>query len=157
MHLIDSRLADQVKITQTQARHILIKIDALQTEQEVIDKLNSLRDRVLQGEDFATLAKANSVDHVSASQGGTLGWVSPGETVPAFEQAMNVLDDNQISPPFKSRFGWHIIQVTGHRDINSSETAQKTNVKKQLLNRKKQEVIDLWQKRLRDQAYVKFL
>jgi len=157
LQLIEKRNANLQKIPQTQVRHILIKTDALQNEQDVIDKLSSLRDRILQGEDFATLAKANSVDHVSASQGGELGWLGKGETVPAFDSVMQSIPENEISQPFKSRFGWHILQVTGHREINSSETAQQANVKKQLLKRKQQEALELWQKRLRDQAYVKFI
>ena len=155
IHLIEQRDANQVNVYQTQARHILIKPDAIQSEQEVIDKLSALRFRVLQGEDFAAIARANSVDHVSASQGGSLGWVTQGATVPAFEETMNTMKEQEISQPFKSRFGWHILQVTGHRNITSTETSQHANVKKQLLKRKKLEAIELWQKRLRDQAYVK--
>jgi len=157
LHLLEQRDANQVTISQTQARHILIQVDALQNEHDVIAKLNSLKERVLQGEDFATLAKSNSVDHVSASQGGGLGWVTQGQMVPAFEDVMNRTKLNQISDPFKSQFGWHILQVTGHRDINSTDNAKETNIKNQLIKRKKQEALELWQKRLRDQTYVKFI
>jgi len=157
LHLLEQRDANQVTISQTQARHILIQVDALQNEHDVIAKLNSLKERVLQGEDFATLAKANSVDHVSASQGGDLGWVTQGQMVPAFEEMMNRTKLNQISDPFKSQFGWHILQVTGYRDINSTNNTQETNIKNQLIKRKKQEALELWQKRLRDQTYVKFI
>lgn len=157
LHYIDSRDANIVKIPQTEVRHILIKTDALQTEQDVIDKLNSLRDRLLQGEDFATLAQSNSVDHVSASQGGSIGWMSQGETVPAFEEVMNQMKQNEISQPFKSQFGWHILEVTGQREIESPETIQESTIKKQLRKRKTEEAVELWQKRLRDEAYIKFI
>lgn len=157
LYLIEQRAANQVKISQTQARHILIRPDAIQTEKDVIDKLTSLRDRIQQGDDFATIARANSIDHVSASQGGDLGWLEKGETVPAFEQVMNNIEQNQISEPFKSQFGWHILEVISRRDINSTDSAQHDKIKQQLIQRKKQEAVELWQKRLRDQAYVKLL
>lgn len=157
IHLIEQRNTHQVNVAQIEARHILIKTDAIQSEQDVIAKLNALRFRILQGDDFAAIARANSVDHISASQGGALGWVSQGETLAAFEETMNSMQDQEISEPFKTRFGWHILQVTGHRDVISNETSQHANVKQQLLNRKKQEAIELWQKRLRDEAYVKLI
>jgi len=157
LHLIEQRDANQVTISQVQARHILIKLDALQNDQDIVAKLSNLKERILQGEDFATLAKANSVDHVSASQGGDLGWVGQGQMVPSFEEVMNITKVDQISEPFKSRFGWHILQVTGRRDINSTDKTKQTDIKNQLIKRKKQEALELWQKRLRDQTYVKFI
>lgn len=157
VHLIETKIADQVIAAQIKARHILIAPDALQTESEVIAKLDSLRDRILQGDDFANLARANSIDHISASKGGDLGWLNKGETVPEFEERMNALPINEISMPFQSPFGWHILQVTGHRNVDQTEESRINTIKNQLLTRKKQEAVDLWQKRLRDQAYVKFI
>ncbi len=157
LHLINQRDANQITITQRKTRHILIKPDVLQNDKDIIAKLNSLRERILQGEDFATLAKANSVDHISASQGGDLGWVSQGQMVAAFEDTMNNIKLNDISKPFKSQFGWHILQVTDERTINSTDNSQEKTIKSQLLKRKHAEALELWQKRLRDQTYIKFI
>ncbi len=157
LHLIEQRDANQITIEQKKTRHILIKLDALQDDEEIIANLNSIRDRILQGEDFATLAKANSVDHVSASQGGDLGWVTQGQMVPAFEDKMNSIKINDISKPFKSQFGWHILQVTAERTIKSTDNRKEKTIKNQLIKRKRAEALELWQKRLRDQTYVKFI
>lgn len=149
------RDANKVVVTQTHARHILLKTDALMSEADVIDKLNSLRDRLIQGADFAQLAKANSVDTVSASKGGDLGWLSKGETVSAFEEVMDSQPLHTISKPFKSPFGWHILEVLERKKVDDTEAVRKATIKKQITKRKEQEALEIWQKRLRDEAYVK--
>lgn len=153
--LKEIRDANKIVVTQTHARHILIKEDAISDEADVIDKLNGLRDRIIQGADFARLAKANSVDHISASKGGDLGWLSKGETVAAFEEIMDALPLNAISKPFKSPFGWHILEVMERKNVDDTEAVRKATIKKQITKRKEQEALELWQKRLRDEAYVK--
>lgn len=157
IQLLEKRDAAQVLVTQTQARHILISPDAIQSEEEVLEKLNNLRDRIIQGGDFASIARANSIDHVSASKGGELGWVSKGQTVPQFEQTMNSLKINEVSEAFRSQYGWHIMQVTARRNIDKTDKYRFATIKQQLQKRKKQEALELWQKRLRDEAYVKFI
>src|SRR5690606_12894697 len=98
-------------VTQTHARHILIKSTKVMSDDKAQERVNQLRERLVNGTDtFEDMAKRYSED-VSAPQGGDLGWLTPGETVPAFEKAMNELQPEQISFPIKSQFGWHLIQV----------------------------------------------
>lgn len=155
--LLETRQENQVLVQQTKARHILIKTNALLEEADVVAQLESLRQRIIQGDDFETLAKSNSVDHVSASNGGDLGWVNKGDTVPNFERAMDELEVGQLSDVIKSRFGWHLIEVLDRRNIDDTKAVVRANVKNQIFKRKRQEVLELWQKRLRDEAYIKFI
>jgi len=143
-------------ITQTHARHILLKTDALNSDQRVRDRLVDLRERVLQGEDFNVLAKANSQDTASAIDGGDLDWMDPGSFVPAFETEMNALDIGQISAPFQARFGWHIVQVLDRRDHDSTVEFKRAQARKLLRKRKLDEELNLWLRRLRDEAYVEY-
>src|SRR3546814_9423162 len=97
-------------VTQTHARHILIKTNKVMADDQARDLLLKLRRRIENGESFDELARRYSED-ATAPQGGDLGWLSPGDTVPAFEQAMDALQVGQVSEPVKSPFGWHLIQV----------------------------------------------
>ena len=101
-------------IQQTRARHILIRSKDGVNDEEAKNRLNRLRERIVTGADFAELAKVHS-DDGSASKGGDLGWLSPGDTVPEFERAMNLLRDNELSAPFQSQFGWHVRQFSWMR------------------------------------------
>ncbi|MFA5913946.1 MAG: peptidylprolyl isomerase, partial [Burkholderiales bacterium] len=102
-------------VEQTHVRHILVKTSELVSEADAKRKLNNLRERILAGADFGELAKLNS-DDSSSSKGGDLGWVYPGDTVPEFEHVMNSLKVGQVSEPFASPFGWHLVQVLGRRE-----------------------------------------
>ncbi len=156
-HLIqleDKRVAKPHIVTQTQARHILIKADALTTEDDVILRLRQLKRRIEGGADFAELARANSADTASATKGGDLGWLNPGDTVPQFEQAMENLDSGQISEPFASPFGWHIVQVQKRRRQDDTEAFSRSQAKKFLRERKIDEMLESWLRQLREEAYV---
>ncbi len=141
-------------ITQTHARHILIKTDAITTEEEARNKLAQLRERIVNGADFGELARAHSVDKGSAVSGGDLGWASPGQMVPRFEQEMGALAPGEISQPFESRFGWHIVQVLERREYDSTEESQRSAARAQLIDRKIAEEETLWLRRIREEAYV---
>ena len=110
--------------------------------------------RLAGGDDFANLARANSDDTGSALKGGDLGWLSPGDTVPQFEAAMNELAPNQISQPFKSSFGWHIVQVNERRTQDTTEELMALKAKQKLKERKADEAVKQWLHRLRDEAYL---
>ncbi len=97
-----------------------MKPNELDDDETVRQKLGRLRDRILKGEDFAGLASTNSADPGSAPDGGDLGWSSPGTFVPEFDKAIADLKDNEISQPFKSRYGWHIVQMLGTRTYDST-------------------------------------
>ena len=146
---------DQRKVVpQIHARHILIRTDEVTSDQDARQRLEQLRERALNGEDFSALARANSQDPGSAIKGGDLGWVSPGTMVPEFEEKMAALPDGGISEPFKTRFGWHIVQVLGHRQHDETEEARRLAAKKAIRDRKAKEATEQYLRRLRDEAYV---
>jgi peptidyl-prolyl cis-trans isomerase SurA len=148
---------DKVKpqiIRQTKARHILIHTNEITSDAEAQARLNQLRDRIIGGEDFATLARSNSADQASAIKGGDLGWVSPGNFVPQFEQQMDKTEAGQTSKPFKTRFGWHIVQVLERRQHDASEETQRSAARKAVHDRKAKEAKEQYLRRLRDESYV---
>jgi peptidyl-prolyl cis-trans isomerase SurA len=152
--LLEKRGKDKAAaITQTHARHILIKTKEGVSESEVRDRLARLRERIVSGEDFAELARVNSEDG-TASKGGDLGWISPGETVPEFERAMNALRDGEMSPPVQSPFGWHIVQVLERRTEEMSEERKKLAARQTVRARKADEAFQDWLRQTRDRAFV---
>ncbi len=140
-------------VQQTHARHILIKTNELVSETEARNRLIALKERIDNKADFAELARARS-DDTSASRGGDLSWLSPGDTVPEFEQAMNALKPNEVSPPVKSPFGWHLIQVLERRSKDMTQEGQRLNARQTLRERKTDEAHQEWVRQLRDRAYV---
>jgi peptidyl-prolyl cis-trans isomerase SurA len=142
-------------VRQTHARHILIKVNDLVPEAEAKRKLEVLKERLDNGADFAELAKLNSND-LSASKGGDLGWLYPGDTVPDFEKAMDALKVNEISQPVRSQFGWHLIQVLGRRVGDASQERQRQLARQTLRERKSDEAYQEWLRQMRDGAYVEY-
>ena len=154
--LADVRSSEKHMITQTKARHILIRLDELTTEDDAKIRLNQLKTRLEGGDDFAELARSHSSDTVSAADGGNLGWSSPGRLVPQFENVMNQLEINEISDPFKTQFGWHILQVLGHREHDDTENIRRTKASEAIRRRKSEEAHQNWLRHLRDEAYVEY-
>ena len=115
-----------------------------------------LRARILNGSDFGELARANSDDPGSAVKGGDLGWLSPGDTIPAFEKTMDRLGDDEISEPFETQFGWHIVQVLGRRDRDSTQEVQRAKAAEELRRRKVEEELQAWFRQIRDEAYIEY-
>lgn len=140
--------------SQTHARHILIRTSEIVSDQDARTRLEQLRIRISGGDDFGTLARAHSEDTGSALKGGDLGWVNPGDVVPEFEAAMNELQPGQLGQPFKSPFGWHLVQVLERRDQDSSDEVLKRKAEQVLKARKAEEATELWLRQLRAQAYV---
>jgi len=143
-------------VEQTHARHILIKPDQLISSAQAKAKLEQLKSRIDNGDDFALLAKGNSQDPVSAIDGGDLGWRSPGELVPEFQQVMDSLEPNQISEPFQSSFGWHIVQVLERREFDNTESVKRGKARMAIHDRKLNEAMQNWTRQLRDEAYVEY-
>jgi len=141
-------------VRQTHARHILIRTNELISDEDAQIRLNQLRIRIRGGADFDQLARSHSDDTGSALKGGDLGWVSPGDTVPAFETAMDSLGPNEVSEPFESPFGWHIIQVIERRDQDTSDEAMRLRAREAIQERKASSATDDWLQRLRDEAYI---
>lgn len=140
-------------VTQTHARHILIKTSKVVDDDKARTTLEGLRRRIEHGESFAELAKRYSED-ASAPQGGDLGWLNPGETVPAFEQAMNSLQDGEVSQPIKSPFGWHLIQVEGRQTKNMEQEFRRMQARRALMERRIGPAYEDWLDQLRSQAYI---
>lgn len=141
-------------VTQTRARHILIRTNEIVSDADARQRLLQLRERIIGGEDFATLARANSDDTGSALKGGELGWVDPGNTVPEFEEQMNAMAVGATSEPFKSPFGWHILQVEERRQQSANEDILRLKAREALQRRKAEEATEEWLRQLRDEAYV---
>ena len=152
--LIEIRGAMQTMVEQVHARHILVRTNTVVTEAEARGRLESLRKRLLQNESFSELARAHSEDTGSAANGGDLGWMDPQGFVPAFRDTLNNLEVNEISQPFKSRFGWHIAQVLERRQHDNSEEALRQRARQYLTQRKIEEETEIWLRRLRDESYV---
>jgi peptidyl-prolyl cis-trans isomerase SurA len=141
-------------VQQTHAQHILIRLNEVVSEQDAIQRLSGLRDRIEMGDaDFGELAKQHS-DDGSAAKGGDLGWLSPGETVPEFERAMNALQPGEISGPVKTPFGMHLIKVIERRDEDLSEERQRVMARQAIRLRKADLAAQEWVRLQRDTAYV---
>lgn len=140
-------------VEQAHVRHILVRTNELVSESDARRKLLGLRDRIVNGVDFGELARLNS-DDGSASRGGDLGWVYPGDTVPEFERAFAELKPMEVSQPVKTPFGWHLIQVLERRTADMSSERRRVEARKAILDRKGDEAYQEWLRQLRDRAYV---
>jgi len=154
--LVEQRGGERAIVRQTHARHILLKEDAIHSDAENLIRLEQLEQRIRGGDDFASLARSNSQDTLSAARGGDLGWVSPGELVPPFEEAMDALQPGEVSAPVKTQFGWHLIQVLDRRDYDSTEEFKRSRARQMIRARKADEETFLWLRRLRDESYVEY-
>ena len=152
--LLDKRGNESpVIIPQTHARHILIRLNEVVSETEAKQRLINLKERIENGANFTELARLQSED-ASASRGGDLGWLSPGDTVPEFERAMNGLEPGQVSDPVQSPFGWHLIQVVERRSEDMSKERQRVLARQSIRTRKADEAYQEWVRQQRDRAYV---
>jgi len=142
-------------IKQVHLRHILLKTNEVQDNATVKAKLGTMRADILAGKaDFAVLAKASSSDPGSAVEGGDLGWQSLDTFVPEFSRTADALADNEISEPFQSQFGWHIVQMLGRRDFDNTATAEREQAYEQLRDSRMDEATEIWLQQLRDEAYI---
>ena len=154
--LADVRSSEKHMITQTNVRHILIRLDELTTDNDARLKLNQLKIRLEGGDDFVELARSHSDDTLSAADGGNLGWASPGKLLPQFENVMNQLEINKISEPFKTQFGWHLLQVLGRKKHDDTDSFRRTKLSEMIRRRKSQEAHQNWLSHLRDETYVEY-
>lgn len=140
-------------VRQTRARHILMKTNDLLSEADVKTRLLGIKERIENGEPFAELARRYSED-ASAPQGGELGWLSPNDTVPEFEQAMEALAPGKLSDPIKTPFGWHLIQVEERRNQDLSKERRQLTARQAIRARKSDEAYQEWVRQLRDRSFV---
>lgn len=142
-------------ITQTRARHILIKPSEITSESDAINRLTQIRERIEQGgEKFENMARQYSEDAGSSIKGGELNWVNPGDTVPEFERAMNALKPGELSQIVQSPFGWHLIEVLERRQQDVTTERQRLLARQAIRERKGEEAVEEWAQQIRDQAYV---
>ena len=142
-------------IKQTHLRHILLKTSEVEDDATVQQKLATMRAQILAGTaDFAVLAKTSSADPGSAVEGGDLGWTPLETFVPEFAKQADALKDSEISEPFKTQYGWHIVQMLGRRDFDNTATAEREQAYAQLRESRVDEATEIWLQQLRDEAYV---
>ena len=141
-------------VTQTHARHILIRTGEFSGNNEARNRVAKLRERIIAGEDFSDLAKSHSDDPGSATNGGDLGWINPGEMVPQFERAIGILDKNQLSEPVQTRYGWHLIEVLGKRTHDNTDSVMRKKAQEAIRARKIEPAVENWLRRLRSEAFV---
>jgi peptidyl-prolyl cis-trans isomerase SurA len=156
IRLVDKRGNNSpVIVTQTHARHILIRLNEVVSENDARNRLNALKDRIEHGADFGELARLQS-DDTSAARGGDLGWVTPGDVVPEFERPMDALKPGQVSVPFKTPFGWHIVQVMERREQDMSKDRERLAARQAIRQRKSEEQWQEWVRQQRDKSYVEY-
>lgn len=158
-HLIkldDRRGSEAIMENQTHLRHILLTTNEVLDDGAAKGQLKAIRERILAGEDFAAVAKAVSEDTQSAVNGGDLGWAGPGNFVPVFEEQMSKLQPNEISEPFRTQFGWHIVQVLERRVYDATGDKQRQEAILAIRNSKLADEVDIWTRRLRDEAFIEY-
>lgn len=141
------------EVNQVKARHILITPNEIIDDETAKQQLDDALERIEEGEDFAELAKLLS-DGPTAPVGGDLGWSGPGSFVPEFEQVIDALEIGEVSEPFRSPFGWHIVEVLERRVYDNTEDLKRRNCDLRIRNSKMEDETQLWMRRLRDEAYV---
>lgn len=147
----------QAVVSQVHARHILLRTSDLEDDQTIQQKLTDIRKRIVeQHEDFGAIAAVTSQDPGSAADGGDLGWAGPGSFVPTFEQQLDALQENEITQPFKTEYGWHLVQLLGRRVHDATQDKIRQQVFAQLRESKAEEETELWLRRLRDEAFVEY-
>ena len=153
VYLADAVGGEQL-VRQTDVRHILVKPTEVLNEQAAEDLVVELRARIEGGEDFGELARQYSDDLGSATEGGNLGWTNPGQMVPEFEATMAGTAEGSISQPFRSEFGWHILEVKARRDKDFSGEVRRNQVAGYIREQKYQEELDAWLRKIREEAFV---
>ena len=152
--LMDTRGHQKVVQSQVHVRHILIKPNEIRSDLEAKSEARKLYDRIRSGEDFSEMAKAYSDDTASALNSGNMGWISPQTLVPEFQAVINTVPELTVSEPFRTAYGWHILEVLGKRQSDISTQVRRNQVRELLGNRKFEEELQVWLREIRDQAYV---
>lgn len=152
--MIEKRGGSTKLVRQVKARHILIQVTEVRDETQAEAFINKIYDQLKGGEDFTQLAKAYSDDAVSASNGGVMDWLSPGETVPEFDERIMNAEPNALIPPFRTQYGWHVAQVLDVREADIGKQLQESQARQVLHRRKYEEELQAWLSEIRDEAYV---
>ena len=155
--LEDEKEMENVEIEERKVRHILIKTNAIVTNEIAENKLKELKSRIDNGESFSDLAKAYSEDTMSAANGGELEWSPPGTFVPQFEDKIDLLPLKEISEPFLTQFGWHILEVLEKRKQDNTEIIKRNLARQYLISGRSREVIDSWIIELKEKNFIKYV
>lgn len=155
--VLDKRGGDGAQmVEQSRVRHILIRTDETTSDRAAEEKSRKLYERLQEGASFAALAKAESDDPISGSDGGNLGWVGPGQMVPQFEEAMMNAEVGELKGPFRSQFGWHILQVQDRRQQDITSEVKRAEAREAIYRRKFDLELQNWQREIRDEAFIEF-
>ena len=152
--LLERRGAGMQRIEQTQVRHILVKPSEIRSPEETAQLINEIKQQIDAGEEFAELAKVHSEGPASALNGGALGWATPDQFVGQFGNVMENTQIGQVSDPFLTQFGWHILEVLDRREEDMSDEARENMAVDILHKRRFEEEQQKWLKEMRDEAYV---
>ncbi len=152
--LLDKQGGDHKIVAQTRARHILIKPNEVRSGQDSLHMITDIRNQIINGKSFAEMARTYSEDPVSANDGGDLNWASPGDYVPQFEAVMNQLPIGEVSEPFVSGFGWHILEVMERREHNIGKEFQMNQARSVLQQQQFENELQLWLREVRQNAFV---
>jgi peptidyl-prolyl cis-trans isomerase SurA len=152
--LNDMRGAERTMVDQVHLRHILITPNEILDDAAVRQKLLGIREQILGGDEFGPIAQSVSEDTVSAADGGDLGWVEPTDFVPEFTEVLSRLPLRQLSEPFRTRFGWHVVEILERRSHDTTDEVKRQECARAIRASKAEEERELWLRRLRDQAFV---
>ena len=154
--VMDLRSGETHVLTQTRARHILLRPSEILSAAEARTRLEHLRERIINGADFAEIARAHSDDSGNAALGGDFGWVGPGDLPPALHAVMDTLEESELSAPFETGRGWHILQVVERRAYDGTEEVRRANALQAIRKRKIEEGLQSWIRQIREEAYVEY-
>jgi peptidyl-prolyl cis-trans isomerase SurA len=154
IQIADKRGGSTMMVLQTKVRHILVMPNEIRSDKDVQARIKQVHKKLDNGDNFADLAKEYSDDPGSAANGGDLGWVNPGDMVPAFDRVMNDINPGVLSKPFKSKFGWHILQVVERKETDLGEQVQRNQIYQMLQSRQFEEELPIWLRKIRAEAYV---
>ena len=152
--VVDKRSQDVAYQQETKVSHLLLRPNEIRDDEQTHALAEQLYQRLEQGADFADIAKQYSEDQGSTLQGGDLGWVTPGTMVPEFEDMMNKTEVGDISAPFRSQFGWHILEVDGRRQNDISDKVKRRNAERSIMAQKQDFVLNTWLSELRADAFI---
>jgi peptidyl-prolyl cis-trans isomerase SurA len=154
IQISDKRGGSTMMVLQHKVRHILVMPNEIRSDKDAKARIKQIHSKLDNGGDFAELAKEYSDDPGSAANGGDLGWVNPGDMVPAFDRVMSEIEPGKLSMPFKSKFGWHILQVEERKETDLGEQVQRNQIRQMLQARQFEEELPIWLRKIRAEAYV---
>lgn len=154
IHLADTRAESKVMVKEFSARHIVIKPSELLTDEKARERIDALRKRIVEGADFGDLAREYSEDNTTANLGGDLGWFQTGDYGGAIDYQMTLLKDGELSAPFRTDLGWHIVRRDGEREMDRTKETRRAQARETLVNRKAEEEYDKYVREIRAEAYI---